>query len=227
MIINILKNQFKLLSFQSLRIKNHKEFWGYFIYILIITWLVGIGRYWDHPKADWWQYAGLGSLAYIFFLSIFLYVILFPLKPQNFSYKIILLFVGLTSLPALLYAIPVERFLTMSQAQTANVLFLAIVAIWRVALYLKFLISVLKLNWFSIIVTTLLPLSAIVFVLGLLNLEHVVFQLMAGIRESEISANDQAYQVDFILMYFSYIAFPVTVISYIVAVIINFKKAKI
>jgi len=65
-----------------------------------------------------------------------------------------------------------------------------------------------------------------VFILGLLNLEHVVFQLMAGIRESEISANDQAYQIVFLLMLFSYIAFPVTAISYIVVVIINYLKAK-
>ena len=50
-----------------------------------------------------------------------------------------LIFVTLTSLPALLYAIPVEKFMALEYAQTANVLFLAVVASWRVALLIVFL----------------------------------------------------------------------------------------
>ena len=37
--------------------------WAHFAFGLICTWIVGVGRYWDHPSAAPWQYAGLGSLA--------------------------------------------------------------------------------------------------------------------------------------------------------------------
>ena len=46
-----------------------------------------------------------------------------------------LAFVTLTAPPALLYAIPVERFMTPSAASVTNVWFLAVVAAWRVGLW--------------------------------------------------------------------------------------------
>jgi hypothetical protein len=49
-------------------------------------------------------------------------------------YERVLTFVTLTAPPALLYAIPVERFMALQDAQITNFWFLAIVALWRVAL---------------------------------------------------------------------------------------------
>jgi|GEM_PF-4987218 len=46
-----------------------------------------------------------------------------------------LAFVTLTAPPALLYAIPVERFMTPSAASVTNAWFLAVVAAWRVGLW--------------------------------------------------------------------------------------------
>ena len=66
-------------------------------------------------------------------------LIVAPLRPRNWSFVGVLIFVTLTSLPALLYAIPVEKFMSLETAQTANVIFLAIVASWRVALLIVFL----------------------------------------------------------------------------------------
>ena len=117
-----------------------KAHWpAYLAWGLFTAWLAGIGRYWDHPSAGWWQYAGLGSVAYVFVLAFFLWVVVAPLRPRNWSFVGVLIFVTLTSLPALLYAIPVEKFMALEHAQAANVIFLAVVASWRVALLIVFL----------------------------------------------------------------------------------------
>src|SRR6185503_738699 len=108
-----------------------------------------------------------------------------PLRPRNWSYKNVLLFLTLTSPPALLYAIPVEKFMTLPNARTANVWFLALVALWRVALLIRFLLRTGGLSWGATIVATLLPITVIIFVIASLNLEHVVFSLMGGLRDEQ------------------------------------------
>lgn len=218
MFSTILRQQFKLLTFQKLELDLDRNLRAYLIYVFVVTWLVGIGRYWDHPGAHIWQYAGLGSLIYILVLSAFLYVVVLPLKPIRWSYPLVLVFVGLTSLPAMLYATPVERFMPLEQAQQANAWFLAIVALWRVLLYIRFLSRGAGLCKFGTFIATLLPLSGIVVVLAVLNLEHVIFEIMAGVRTEDRSPNDMAYSVVFLLSLFAYLAFPVTLICYLVEI---------
>ncbi|MEM7348588.1 MAG: hypothetical protein AAF485_30540, partial [Chloroflexota bacterium] len=116
MIFEIFDKQFRLLTFRKVRFDLERSFFPYLIYIVTIAWVVGIGRYWDHPDAYVWQYAGLGSVAYIFVLSTFLYWVLKPIKPERWSFPMVLVFVGFTSLPGVLYAIPVERFLKLPTA---------------------------------------------------------------------------------------------------------------
>ncbi|MDK9558253.1 hypothetical protein QQF73_11535 [Marinobacter sp. M216] len=186
----------------------------YLVFGIGFTWLCGIGRYWDNPRADLWQYLGLGSVGYIFVLAAILWAVILPLKPSNWSYKNVLLFVSLTSPPAILYAIPVERFVSLQSAQLANVWFLAVVAIWRVALLLKYLKSVARLSGLCVFVATLLPLTLIVALLSALNLEHVVFKIMAGLENHEKSANDSAYIILLFITYFSVIASPVLLSLY-------------
>ena len=126
---------------------------------------------------------------------------------------------GLTSLPALLYAIPVERFVDLKTAQSVNAWFLGIVAAWRVALLFRYLIVAAKLHWFIATTVSVLLLSGIVVTLTLLNLEHVVFDLMAGVREEDASPNDVAYLVVFVLAFFSMWAFPVALVLYLGAIV--------
>ncbi|MEI9911696.1 MAG: hypothetical protein WDO71_19805 [Bacteroidota bacterium] len=108
--MSITKTIIRLLTFQIERDEmlafNHRHF----IAGLIGTWLVGIGRYWDDPGAKLLQHLGLGSVIYIFCLAAFIWLIILPFKVEKWSYFRVLTFVGLTSFPALLYAIPVERF---------------------------------------------------------------------------------------------------------------------
>lgn len=220
----ILGYQVRFLTFRGGRpnLENHA---GYYLgYGLLVTWLAGIGRYWDNPRAELWQHLGLGSLAYVFTLALLIYLIVMPLRPRNWSYRNVLIFICLTSLPALLYAIPVERFMTLEGAQAANAGFLAVVAVWRVALYINFLRTAARLSVLKIIVATLLPLALIVVALTLLNLEHVIFDIMAGIREADQGPNDTAYMVVLVLGVLSYFGSPVLALAYLAMVAMEARK---
>lgn len=102
----------------------------------------------------------------------------------------------------------------LKSAQLANVSFLAVVAIWRVALLFKYLKSVAGLSGLCVLVATLLPLTLIVASLAALNLEHVVFKIMAGLEDHEKSANDAAYTILVLITYFSVLTSPVLLSIY-------------
>jgi hypothetical protein len=214
MIAALIRDEIRLLTFRRPSAAIHQEWKKYLAFGLFFAWLAGIGRYWDNPKAHLWQYLGLGSVVYVFVLALIIWLLVWPLRPRNWSYRNVLTFVSLTSPPAVLYAIPVERFLPLEQAQTANASFLAVVALWRVALYVVFLRRAGGLSIFRTIVATLLPLVLIVFTLAMLNLEHVVFNLMSGIKPEDRSPNDGAYRVVFTLAYFSFLSAPVLGVIY-------------
>jgi len=161
---------------------------------LVATWIVGMGRWWDDPNAHLAQQLGIGSLVYVFVLAFLLWLLIKPLGPADWSYRGVLTFVALTSPPAILYAMPVERFLDLDAARQINVWFLALVAAWRVGLLAFYLRRLARLPWYAVLVATLLPLTAIVSTLTALNLERAVFDVMGGLRE-EGTASDGAYGV--------------------------------
>jgi hypothetical protein len=162
---------------------------------LVCTWIVGIGRWWEDSRAGWVQHLGIGSIAYVFILALFLWLVLWPLNPPRWSYFNVLTFVSLTSPPAILYALPVRHGLGLHQGQIVRLWMLAIVAGWRVALLAFYLRRGAGLSGVRTFVGTLFPLAIIVFSLTLLNLDKVVFNIMGGIAESDRSVNDAAYGV--------------------------------
>lgn len=214
MLKNIVADQFRILAFQRTSSGIALHWKQYLFFGLIVTWLAGIGRYWDNPKAHVLQHAGLGSLAYVFVLAMLLWLVYLPLKPSKWQFKNVLLFITLCSLPALLYAIPVERFMPLESAQSVNAWFLGVVATWRVALLGVFLNRVALLRPIVVFVATLLPLVLIVTTLTLLNLEHVVFDIMAGIRPEDKSPNDMAYTVVLVISFYSMMVLPILLIAY-------------
>ncbi len=161
------------------------------------TWLVGTGRYWDNPKATILQHLGLGSIVYIFILAAFIHLLVLPLRLKSWSYFRLLTFISLTSFPAILYAIPVEKFMDLPNAQSVNVWFLTIVAAWRMILLFKFLKRIDNFNSIQTFVLLLLPICLIINALAFLNLEHVVFNIMGG--NSQQSGNENAYFVVLLL----------------------------
>ncbi len=215
----VLRTQVDFLLFRPIAPNLRSEFSHYLGYIVLVALVVGAGRYWDHPAAAQWQRLGLGSLIYVLVLTAFLWLVLKPLRPSNWEFKTVFVFVGLTALPGLLYAVPVERFLPIDTARAVNAWFLGAVAALRVALFVRFLRRVARFDLLRTLVGVLLPLSAIVVSLAALNLEHVVFDLMAGIREEHGTAHGTAYLVVVILTTFALLAFPVTLFLYLAAIV--------
>jgi len=216
MFSELLRQEWRFLTFRKTRIDLSRHQGIYLTFAIIATWLAGVGRYWDHPHAHWWQYAGLGSIAYIAVLSLLLWLLALPLRPKNWNYLTVLIFVGLTAPPAWLYAIPVERFMSLELTMTVNMLFLLAVAIWRVALYSVFLRRSAGLSGLAWATALFLPLALIVAVLAMLNLEQAVFEIMGGL-DTEPTSSDKAYFVVIALTIVSFVAAPVFLVGYILA----------
>ncbi|MGH8049985.1 MAG: hypothetical protein ACREPB_04925 [Arenimonas sp.] len=218
LLLQIIIDQFRFLFFRQPGKQIATHWQAYLVFGFFCTWLAGIGRYWDNPRAHLFQHLGLGSVVYVLFLSALLWILFYPLKPKHWLFRNVLVFVSLCSLPALLYAIPVERLLPLETAQSANAWFLAIVASWRVALLVVFLKRVAQLPGTTVLVATLLPIALIIVALSALNLEHVVFNIMAGNGVETSSPNDLSYGIVFLLSIFSTLALPVLAIAYAVLV---------
>ena len=222
----VVATEVKFLLFRPVRPDMTRLGNYYFTLGIATAWLAGVGRYWDNERAELWQYLGLGSVTYIFVLALILWLLIMPLRPKNWSYKGVVTFVGMTSPPAILYAIPVERFLTLSTASMINVLFLAIVATWRVGLLFQYLRRSARLSGFTIFVAAMLPITMIVATLTGLNLEHVVFRFMAGIMKEEKTANDAAYRILFLITFFSVMFSPVLLMAYLDIIYRKWRKGK-
>lgn len=213
---SVIATTIRLLTFRASREELINVTSKHLAFGLLCTWLVGMGRYWDNPRVHLLQHLGIGSVVYIFVLSWFLWLIVAPLRPKNWSYFRVLAFVSLVSPPAVLYALPVEKFYSLDTANGVNELFLLIVAIWRVALLIFFLRRVGQLNGFSITIASLLPLTLIVVTLTILNLEKVVLDFMGGIEHG--TASDASYEILFLLSFFSLLLFIPLVICYVVLI---------
>jgi hypothetical protein len=181
---------------------------------LLCTWLVGMGRYWDNPRVNLLQHLGVGSVVYVFVLSLFLWLIVWPLRPKNWSYFRVLVLVTLVSPPAIIYAFPVEKFYPLDTANALNQLFLLIVATWRVALLLFFLRRVARLDRFPATVAAMLPLTLIVVSLTVLNLEKVVFDFMGGV--SNRSSSDASYEFLLLLSLLAVVLIAPLLLCYLV-----------
>ncbi len=212
MIRDFIADEFRLLTFQNPSDRVTENRWSYLALGLVCTWIAGIGRYWDNPRTNWAQYLGLGSVAYVFCLALVIWLLALPLRPQKWSYANVLVFITMTSPLAWLYAVPVERFMAPRDATLANGWFLAIVALWRVLLYVGFL-KRSGLNGGTTTILGLLPLALIVVALTALNLEHAVFELMGGIREG--TSSDGAYLVVILLSYLAVLSAPFLVLIYL------------
>lgn len=191
--MSLTKSIIRLLTFKLTRDEMLQFNKKHFIAGLIGTWFVGMGRYWDDEGASLLQHLGLGSVIYIFVLTAFIWLIVKPFFVENWSYFTVLTFISLTSFPAILYAIPVEKFVSIKTATTMNVWFLVIVAGWRLCLLYYFLRHFTKLGLPNILTITLMPICLIIASLTALNLHRVVFNIMGGFSEPNV--HDGAYTV--------------------------------
>ncbi len=215
--LSVVRTALRVLSFRATRdelarLGNRDLAFG-----LGWTWLVGVGRYWDNPRANLLQHLGLGSVAYVFVLSAVLWLAVRPLRPNSWSYRGLLTFVCLTSPPAALYAIPVEQHMDLASARTANAWFLAVVAAWRLGLFFWYVSRLGALRWYATTVAVLLPMTCVVVALTALNLEHVTFRIMGGLDQT--SPHTAAFMVMVGLSLLSMYAIVPLLIAYSVLVI--------
>jgi hypothetical protein len=179
-----LKTIFRILTFRAKPEELLENSIAILAVGLLITWLVGIGRWWDDPR-DLMPFVrwGLGSVFYVFALSALLWVIAWPLLEDKVGYHHVAAFVASTSLPAVVYALPIEQWTDMSTASTYNVNALLFVSLYRVSLLGWFYVKILKLTIGEAIVVTGLPITAISLALTALGHGARVMDIMGGLRD--------------------------------------------
>ncbi len=214
--MSIFNTILKLLTFKLMREEMLQFNKTHFIAGFVATWIVGIGRYWDDSGASILQHLGLGSVIYIFVLAGFIWLIVKPFQVDNWNYFTVLTFIGLTSFPAIFYAIPVELYFSIETANTMNVWFLAIVAAWRLGLLYYFLKHFTRLSAGNILTVTLMPICLIISTLTVLNLHRVVFEIMGGVRNP--NPHDSSYLVLMLLTGVSIILTLPLLIAYCVGI---------
>ena len=59
MLRTILADELRFLTFRPMgaAVRDHRR--AYVAFGLVCAWAAGVGRYWDNPRAEWWQAAGL------------------------------------------------------------------------------------------------------------------------------------------------------------------------
>lgn len=211
---SILGTAFLALTFRATQRDLLKLNFRHLAFGLVCTWIVGMGRYWDSADATLAQHMGIGSLIYVMALGLLIWLVGRPLAGSDWSFRRLLTFITLTSPPALLYAIPVERLCDSSTAQSLNLGLLGLVAAWRVALLVFYLSRLGAMRWYSVGLLTLLPLTAIVGFVTVLNLQHAVLSAMAGLQGPLTPPMLRIEEWINWLGMLSYIAFGILLVAY-------------
>ena len=173
--------QFRVLSFRATADELFNLGWKHLPFGLFWALLAGIGRAWDNQYAPALLRTGAPSVLYVFVLSFFLWLFIMPLKSAQWRISRVLAFVGLTALPGVLYAVPLEMMLPPDDAATGNEILLLIVASWRVAL-LTYFTALSKLSRWAAATAVCLPLSIIIIGLAVTDQLTKTFAVMGGFR---------------------------------------------
>lgn len=183
--------------------------------------IAGIGRWWDDPEASLLQQYGVGSVVYSLLLALVVLASISPFNPK-IPYRAVLGMVCFTSLPALLYAIPVEKFMTATNATIYNAAALGIVATYRVSLLAWFHAKVVQIRWWQNVLAILFTISFIgagVFIFGY---APKILETMGGMRYDDPVRN-QVAKLGEGLSFFSLLAAPIVVVAYAIVKLANRK----
>lgn len=197
----------RFLTFRASREELQNLSWSHLAVGFFFVWLAGVARNWDNPKAEFLQHLGVGSLVYVFALATLMTLILAPFfRERDWTvYRRALTVICLTAPPALFYAIPVEMWMSASAARTANYSLLAIVATWRVALWMFYLRRGASFSWPRVLACTLLALSVIVGIVGLFGVLANVGDIMGGVRNPVQAQSERVASALFGIAFFSFL----------------------
>ena len=209
-----LKTIFRILTFRAKREELAQNPLAVLAIAIVITWLVGIGRWWDDPRElPFFVRLGAGSVIYVFAMSLLLWILANPIAKAKLPYWAFAAFVASTSLPGLVYAVPMEQWTDLETTAAYNVWALVFVSAYRISLLFWFYIRVLKLKVDQALVVTGLPISAIAIVLTSLGHGASILDIMGGFRD-RMSKTDMEMAVGLIGCV-SWIIAPVCVFIYI------------
>lgn len=209
----------RLLAFRTSREEFDSFSKAHLIFGLLLTWLVGMGRWWGEPKAQPLQQFGLGSVLYLFALTTIIRLLVPPSSARKWSYRHVLTFVSLTSLPGLLYTFPVETSFSLDVANIINTLLLIMVALWRVALLLFYLRRHAALDLVVTPVVGLLIVCLIGSTLFALNLHGATVSPLVQPRlETDRSPYDGEFDILGCLYLLSLVGNLPLILSYVAAI---------
>jgi len=187
---------FRVLTFRLTPEEFDELGFRHFLLGTVTAWAVGFGRWWNRPEdAMPLLRSGIVSVIIVLALGLLLHVVTSVLKPQHRGLLKTTAYVSLTSLPAAVYALPLESWMELEQARSGNFAMLTVVAVWRVALYVCFLMRIARFKLYTTIVTTVFPLAVVVFLLAVNGLTFHVLQLNTGRADTPISTAESRYEV--------------------------------
>ncbi len=189
----------------------------HFLVGLTFTWLVGIARNWDFPQAPWYASLGFTSVAYIFFMAGMMWLSLRLPSVKRHPYFRFLTVVSMTAAPGLIYGIPVERFLSAADAQQANLIFLSVVAIWRVALFAHFAVKGCRMPLVHALLSMLTPIAAIIIAIHMTGRSEFVIELMGGLQPERQNSAD--YAANHLLSTLYCLSWPVLILGVFIQII--------
>lgn len=173
--------QLRILTFRASQDELFNLGWRQVPFGLFWALLAGVGRAWDNANASLFFHSGLPSLIYVFALSLFLWIFIAALRPQQWRLSRVIAFVSLTAMPGILYAVPLEMMLSPDDAIVGNGILLLIVAAWRVAL-LTIFVRKSNLSGWGTATAVCLPLSLIILGLVWTDRLEKTFSVMGGFR---------------------------------------------
>ncbi|MBS1704538.1 MAG: hypothetical protein JST40_01580 [Armatimonadetes bacterium] len=183
----------------------------------------GIGRWWDDPRPIPIPVRlGLGSVAYIFLLTIFLALFIAPYIWAQFKLPAFLTFIAATAPPAMAYALPVERYLSPADAVQYNFYALVVVATYRVSLLIWYLLRAYRFPWWRTIIVFVVPISLILFALMATGQGRYVLEIMGGFRDK--LPREQIEQTVMGLGLLGLFVSPVVLVAYAIDLVIFLRR---
>jgi hypothetical protein len=187
----------RFLTFRSKEEDLYGTRWSLLILAVLGTWIAGIGRWVTDPDASLIQRTGIGSVAYILLLSMALYVVLWFVSTKKTRFFDVLAMVGMTAPPALVYAIPVERWFVAEVSAGLHGAALAFVSIYRVSLLIFFVVRCQRYNVPGAMFGILFLLSSIIVYLFTSGKTGITFTGMGGIERADAAiAQDVANAIN-------------------------------
>lgn len=175
---------------------------------LALSWVILAALFRDYDHADLLRFPGWLAVPLLAstLLAGFFFVLLklnpdvraCPL-PNRIQFRRLLTCFWMTAPMAMIYAIPVERFLSPPEATRWNLTFLALVATWRVLLISRVISVLYGLSLFQALCPVMLLADSLALTIMVL-IPIPVLQVMGGIRLSESSEIINAARLNVIAM---------------------------